>query len=216
MTIHHHPSEPLVLAYAAGTLDPGEHIAIATHLAGCRECRQFAQAMESAGGALLADMAEADMAFGALDRIAARLDEPVAQPAAPAPLNESLKEFAGLPDFVRRLPAAPWHWVAPGLHLRRLKPPAASPTRVFLLRARAGMRMLPHGHDGIELTCVLSGSFSHDGNRYGPGDFDCGEADNDHTIAIGEESECICLVGMRGKLQLRGLAGRILQPLIAI
>jgi putative transcriptional regulator len=216
MSIAKHPTEELLLAYAAGTLDLGEHIAVATHLLPCRQCRSFVDAMEGAGGSLLGDLPPAAMDEDALRRIEALLDAPEPAPAPlPAP-NAQLRKVEGLPHFVRRLPAAPWRWVAPGLHIQRLTPPAQSPTRLFLLKAKPGMRLLPHGHDGVELTCVLSGSFSHDGERFTAGDFDCGDAGTEHDIAIGAESECICLVAMRGKLQLRGFAGRLIQPLIAI
>ena len=89
-------------------------------------------------------------------------------------------------------------------------------TRLFLLRAKPGVRLMPHDHTGSEMTCVLSGGFSHDGNHYGPGDFDWGESGIGHEIAIGEEGECVCLIAMRGKLRLKGLLGRLIQPLIAI
>ena len=216
MSIAKHPTEELLLAYAAGTLDPGEHIAVATHLLPCRQCRAFVDAMEGAGGSLLGDMPPAAMAAGALTRIEALLDAPAPAPAPIPAANARLGAVDGLPGFVRRMPAAPWRWVAPGLHIQRLTPPASSKTRVFLLKAKPGMRLLPHGHSGVELTCVLTGSFSHDGERFAPGDFDCGDTVTEHDIAIGTECECICLVAMRGNLQLRGLAGRLIQPLIAI
>ncbi len=216
MSISHHPSDALVLAYAAGTLDPGEHIAIATHLVGCSQCRAFAASVESAGGSQLGELAPAPMSADAFSRLEAMLDAPELPRPTPPPPEPRLGSVDGLPSYVRRLHAAPWRWVAPGMHIQRLTPPAASKTRVFLLKAKAGMRLFPHGHDGVEMTCVLTGSFSHDGHRYGAGDFDWGDDDALHDIHIGAESECICLVAMRGKLQLRGLPGRMIQPFITI
>ena len=216
MSIAWHPKEVLLLGYAAGTLDPGEHIVLATHVMACGECRNLVGAMESAGGALLGALAPEAMADGALDRITARLDAPAPPETPPPPPAESLREIDGLPAFVRRLSAQPWRWVAPGLHIQRIEPAAASPTRVFLLKARPGIRLLPHGHEQTELTCVLSGSFSHDGQRFGPGDFDCGDDATQHEVAIGPEAPCISLVAMRGRLTMPGFIGRLLQPLIAI
>ena len=216
MNIAYHPKEELLLGYAAGTLDPGEHIVVATHLLPCSHCRAFVCALESAGGALLGDLLPEAMVEGALSRITARLDDPAPVQTPPLPPSDRLRELDGLPAFVRRLPAEPWRWVAPGLHIQRLKPAAASPTRVFLLKAKPGIRLLPHGHQDTELTCVLTGSFSHDGQRYGPGDFDCGDDGTQHEVAIGTEGPCISLVAMRGKLTLRGRVGRLIQPLIAI
>ena len=216
MSITAHPSDDLLLGYAAGTLDPGEQIVLATHVLACDHCHGFVAAMEDAGGALLGELAPEALSAGALERITARLDAPAPLAAPPPPPSERLRGIDGLPAFVRRLPAEPWRWVAPGLKIQRLNPVAESPTRVFLLKARPGIRLLPHGHQDAELTCVLTGSFSHDGLRYGPGDFDCGDSDTEHEIAIGSESPCISLVAMRGKLTLRGPIGRLIQPLIAI
>ena len=216
MSIEYHPNEELLLAYAAGTLDPGEHIALAAHLLPCNQCRRFVDAMEGAGGSLLGELPPAIMSAEALRQIEARLDDPVPTQAPPPPSSEHLREWDNLPAFIRRLPAKPWRWVAPGLHIQRLNTPAASPTRVFLLKAKPGMKLLPHGHEDAELTCVLSGSFSHSGRRFGPGDFDCGDPGIEHDIAIGAESECISLVAMRGRLQMRGFPGLLIQPLITI
>lgn len=217
MTTLHHPAEELLLGYAAGTLDAGAHLALATHLFACRKCRDLVDSMEELGGEMLGSAPVTAMKTGAFGKIEALLDEPEpARPAASAPQCEALIDVPGLPPYARRLEAGKWRWIAPGLHLQPLNPPADSATRVFLLRARPGMRFLPHGHSGVELTCVLNGSFCHDGERYGAGDFDCGDSDGDHAITIGDESECLCLVALTGELQFRGLAGRIVQPFIAI
>ncbi len=216
MTIKHHPAESMLLAYAGGTLDAGTHVALATHLFSCRECRNFVARMEDVGGDLLDAVPTAAMHAGAFGKLAALLDEPAPARSGPPPPTDALSHVAGLPRYVRGLAAEKWRWVAPGLHIQSLMPPAASAARVFLLRARAGMRMVPHGHSGVELTCVLKGSFSHDGQLYAVGDFDCGDGEGDHAIAIGDESECLCLVALTGELQLRGLAGRLFQPFIAI
>jgi putative transcriptional regulator len=66
------------------------------------------------------------------------------------------------------------------------------------------------------MTCVLAGSFGHDGERYGAGDFDLGDPDTDHAISIGPEEDCLCLVTMAGELRLKGLVGRLVQPFVSI
>lgn len=58
MTIQHHPDESMLAAFAAGTLDPGQHVAIATHLVSCPHCRGFVRSMEHVGGAVLSDLAD--------------------------------------------------------------------------------------------------------------------------------------------------------------
>ena len=102
------------------------------------------------------------------------------------------------------------------LHLLPLHVPETGDVRVFLLKAKPGVKFLPHRHTGVEMTCVLMGSFSHDDARFGPGDFDLGDADTDHVIAIGVGMDCLCLVSMSGELRLKGLLGRMAQPFVSI
>ena len=67
-----------------------------------------------------------------------------------------------------------------------------------------------------ELTCVLKGSFSHQGGRYGPGDFDFGDEAVDHRPIVGGEEPCLCLVAMTGDLHLRGFFGRLISPFVRL
>jgi putative transcriptional regulator len=94
--------------------------------------------------------------------------------------------------------------------------PKASKTRAFLLKSAKGTSMLQHTHSGIEMTCVLTGSFSHDGGLFGPGDFDFGDDSVDHQPVVGSDEDCVCLVAMTGDLQLKGILGRLMQPFIRL
>ncbi len=214
MTIAHHPPEALVTSYAAGLLDRGEHIVVATHLVRCDACRLWVRAVEQLGGAFLDDLPPSPIAEDAISCLEARgQDRPARKDRSGA---EGMQDVPGLPAFVRRLPAGAWRWVAPGLRVRRIGLPDAEPTRVFLLKARAGVKLMQHTHTGIEMTCVLKGSFGHDGACFAPGDFDLGDPATSHTIEVGPESECISLVAMRGELRLNGLIGRLVQPMISL
>jgi putative transcriptional regulator len=216
MSINHHPTDALLAAFAAGTLDHGQHVAIATHLVSCPQCRAFAREVEHAGGMLLADSPPTPMSDNALERMEARLDEPAA-PAAPAPgAAVSAAEIPGLPRFVRGYRFGNWQWIAPSLHLRPIVMPQPSETRVFLLRAGPGTKLLRHTHTGIEMTCILTGAFSHDGGRFQPGDFDLGDEAVDHQPVVEASEECICLVAMQGQLRLNGLLGRMMQPFVRL
>ena len=201
MSIDHHASEETLSAYAAGTLDLGQHVAVATHLTACAQCRNWARAMERVGGALLAEATPATLAEGALDRVLARLDGPAATIAA-ASAVEGLPP--GLPKFVKGYRFGAWRWVAPRVSLRPIVLPEPSPTRVFLLKSAANTGMLPHAHSGVEMTCVLTGAFRHEGGRYGPGDFDFGDEAVHHEPRVEEGEDCVCLVAMQGDLRWSG------------
>lgn len=217
MSIEHHPPEPVLAGFAAGTLDHGQHVAIATHLVSCPQCRSFMRSMEHVGGDVLTKLPPAAMSSRALANLEARLDQP-APPAVAAetPPLVAESEIPGLPTFVRRYRFGNWQWIAPSVRLRPILLPYASDTRVFLLKSGPGTKMLQHSHTGLEMTCVLSGAFNQDGGRFGPGDFDLGDETVDHQPTVQAGEDCICLVAMQGGLRLNGLIGRILQPFIRL
>jgi putative transcriptional regulator len=216
MSIEHHPTEEMLAAFTAGTLDHGQHIAVATHLVACRQCRNFVRSMEQVGGAVLTELPPAAMSNRALAEVEARLNEsarPSVEQMVPV-LPET--EIPGLPKFVRRYQFGTWKWIAPSVYLRPIELPYTSDTRVFLLRAGPGTKMLQHTHTGIEMTCVLSGAFRQDGTHYGPGDFDLGDETIDHRPVVEHGQDCICLVAMQGELRLKGLIGRVVQPFVRV
>lgn len=214
MTVHHHPPDELLAAFAAGVLDLGQHIAIATHLVGCAKCRAAVRAIEHVGGAVLAGLPPSPMSQGALEALERRLDAPGRVVRAAEPRGEEFGDVPGLPAFLGDYPGSSWRWIAPKVHLRPIRLPEPSMTRVFLLRSRPGTKMIEHTHTGFEMTCVLSGSFVHAGGHFGPGDFDFGDGSVDHDVTIDSAEDCVCLVAMQGNLRLSGLVGRLLQPLI--
>jgi putative transcriptional regulator len=213
MTIQHHPDDALLAAFAAGTLDLGRQVALATHLASCPQCRAFVRAMEHVGGAVLTSLPPAAMSDDALARVEARLNAPV-EPSKSGTVTAT--DAAGLPEFVRRYRFRTWRWIAPRVHLRPIELPEPSNTRVFLLKSGPGTRMLQHSHTGTEMTCVLSGAFRHAGGHFGPGDFDLGDETVEHRPVVDAEQACVCLVAMEGQLRLSGLLGRLVQPFVRL
>jgi len=215
MTIRHHPSDILLTAFAAGTLDRGQHVAVATHLVACPVCGRFVSSMEHVGGALLANLPPAAMSAGAFAKVENRLAEQAkAAPTGPRPEPSAIADIPGLPRFMRRYETGRWTWIAPRVHLRPIVLPEASSTRVFLLKSGAGTKLLQHSHTGLEMTCVLAGAFTHEGGRYGPGDFDLGDETVDHQPVVDPGEECICLIALQGGLRLNGLIGRLVQPFV--
>ncbi|UGA46775.1 ChrR family anti-sigma-E factor [Bradyrhizobium quebecense] len=214
MTVHHHPPDQLLAMFAAGTADLGQQIGIATHLVGCAKCRAVVRTMEHVGGAMLAGLSPTAMSDGALEAMERRLDETSLTSIPERRRGQAFRDVPGLPDFLDSYPDSPWRWIAPKVHLRPIRLPEPSATRVFLLKSSPGTRMIEHTHTGFEMTCVLSGSFVHAGGHFGPGDFDFGDGSVDHDVRINSTEDCICLVAMQGDLKLNGMIGRLLQPLI--
>lgn len=218
-TISHHPPEDLLADFAAGKLDQAERLVVGVHLATCPACRRFVRAIEQLAGSAIETVTPVPMGRGAFDDVMARIAAKPAPAAVSAPVNDDA-ELAGLPDLVKRCKIGKRRRVAPGLSMRPILLTEGgtvnSQSRAFLLRAEPGVRMLEHTHSGTELTCVLQGSFSHEGGRYGPGDFDYGDDDVDHRPLVGEEGPCLCLVAMTGKLRMNGLLGRLVNPFVRL
>lgn len=76
--------------------------------------------------------------------------------------------------------------------------------------------MPEHGHTGTEFTQVLVGSVSEGSEHFLPGDLAEADADVEHQPVVDLDGECICLIAMEGRMRLRGLVGRMLQPFIGI
>ena len=216
MTINHHPPEDLLADFATGALDEAEHLVVAVHVAGCVRCGRFVRAMEQLAGAALEDAEPAPMAADAFDRVMADIHRrPPAAVPRPMPARAAAED-QDLPELLRSYRLGRRRRVAPGLSMQPILLEGTGKARAFLLQSAAGTRMLEHTHTGTELTCVLKGSFSHEGGRYGPGDFDYGDDEVDHRPVVGDEGPCLCLVAMTGDLRMNGFFGRLIAPFVRL
>jgi len=167
------------------------------------------------GGVLLADAEPAPLSEGRLERALAQLDG--VEPARPAAAQETARDDAPrLPPFVERFPMGPWRKLGTSVRTRPILLPEKSATRVFLLESKPGAKVFAHTHGDLEMTCVLSGAFRHQGGRFAAGDIDVAESHDHHEPEIEPGETCLCLVAMQGDLRWQGLLGRMMQPFIRI
>lgn len=209
-TPSHHPLDESLARFAAGSLDAGPRLVVATHLSGCPQCRARIRSFEAVGGALLEEFAPAGLAADAFARTVARLDAPSPAPAAPIVYD------ADMPPPLRYLPAGKWRFVHPGLRWRRLTLPEAPDANIIMLKVAAGQSVPHHGHTGTEYTQVVKGGFSDRFGHYVEGDCIEMDEDVDHQPVVDRDGECIVLAAVEGRLRLRGWLGRLFQPLIGI
>jgi putative transcriptional regulator len=194
--ITHHPSEATLGAYATGTLPQALALVAATHLGGCKICQDSLAVLEATGGVLLEDLSPAAMPIDALHHLFGRLDEPVADPLPvlnpdlPAPLN--------------RVAFGRWWTVGIGIRYRPLR--ASDAAWGGLVLAKPGRSLPRHGHKGLELTSILSGSFTDDNGVYGAGDLADPDADHDRPPVVVGPEPCLCVIASEG-MRLRGLLG---------
>jgi putative transcriptional regulator len=216
MTISHHPPEELLADFATGALEEAEHLVVGVHIAGCARCGRFVRAIEQLAGAAIEDAEPAPMSAGAFDLVMARIREKSSPEALHTITAGPAPENLDLPELLRRCRFGKRRRVAPGVSLQPIELSGRGKARAFLLQSSPGTRMLEHSHTGTELTCVLKGSFSHDGGRYGPGDFDYGDDDVDHRPIVGDEGPCLCVVAMTGDLRMNGFFGRLISPFVRL
>jgi len=88
--------------------------------------------------------------------------------------------------------------------------------RLWLLRARGGVEVPEHGHNGDEWTLILKGSYLTSAGQFGVGDLDVSGVETVHQPIIDADEECICLVMTEGPIRLKSLMARMVQPIIGL
>jgi len=214
MTIHHHPSNEILAAYAAGTLDLGRRLVVASHLERCDTCRKVVRGLEQVAGAMLEDLLPTAMSGEALAQTLARIDRLGAGKSARPSVVESMEP--GLPACLRSYELGRWRWIGPGVEMRPIVLPEPNEVRVFLLKGAPGTRLPQHSHSGAELTSILVGSYAHEGGHFGVGDFEEADENVEHRPVVGGDEPCICVVALEGRLKLSGLMGTLLNPFVRL
>lgn len=206
--IHHHPSDDSILSYANGSLGRPLALALGAHLDGCADCCRTLHLAEAMAGALLEDQTPAELDERAFAKVLAQLETPAPRMATAPAAALTIP----LPANLRHQHIGARRWLASGIWIRPVLKDPADGTRVYLLGAAPGKTLPRHGHSGVEMTQVLTGEFFDGGTRYGPGDFLEAGSDVEHSLMVGANEECVCLIASRGVP--RGLPG-ILMRLLA-
>lgn len=209
-TIKHHIPDHLLAAYASGSLPDAFALVVASHISMCPLCRAGLEAHHMAGGILLDGISAENLSGTLKSDVMAQLDQPIRPEPVyerrgifPGPLNAALKG---------QKPA----WKKLGMGVRQSILSAGKEGSVRLLQIPPGQNVPAHGHNGLELTLVLQGSFSDETGHYGVGDLEIGDEDLEHTPVAGTEGPCICLAATDATLRFNDFMPRLLQPLFRI
>lgn len=215
-TIKHHLTDALLMSYAAGTLDEGFSLVVATHISVCDECRARLESFEAVGGTMVDECEAIALSEDSLDATLALIDAMDAAPASSpriAPKDNvfpmPLQEYVG-----GDLDAVNWRPVAGGVMQAVLKTGGAG--KVRLLSIPGGTAMPDHGHRGLELTMVLKGAFEDEDGYFGRGDIEVANEDMHHTPVAVAGEDCICLAATDAPLRFKGLMPRIAQRFVGI
>lgn len=220
--INHHPGDDLLVAYAAGSLDEGLSLMVATHLALCPPCRRKVADAEAMGAALVDEMPPEAMADDALKAILARLDErapaPTSKPALPRRPVFDARTRAVVPQPLRSylgasLDALPWRALGPTVRTVEL-PTQGAKARLF--RIKPGAALPQHSHNGAEYTLVLAGGFSDEVGSFARGDVASADESLLHQPVADPGEPCICLAVTDAPLRFTGVVPRLMQPFFGI
>lgn len=215
-TIHHHLSDELLMAYAAGALPEAFSLVVATHVSLCDTCRAQLAAHEAVGGAVLEAEAPTTMSEGSLAATLRRISETprarrISVPApAPSLFPAPLQPYVGGNDGG----AVAWRSLGGGVKQAIL--PTSKEASVRLLYIPAGMAVPDHGHRGLELTLVLQGAFDDENRRFARGDVEVATEADEHTPIAAPGQDCICLAATDAPLRFTGLLPRLAQPFLRI
>lgn len=210
MTIRHHISDQLLMAYSAGQLPEAFNLVVAVHLSMCDDCKARLGAFDAVGGALLGECDAVAMSDDSLAATMARLARNT------APTRRATGNLpAPLMDYIGGdLSAVKWRPLGMGVRQAILRTDKSATAR--LLYIPAGQPVPDHGHRGTELTLVLQGAFRDETDHFGPGDLEIADEDLNHQPVADTGADCICLAATDAPLRFNRLLPRLAQPFFRI
>lgn len=219
--------EPLLAAYAAGTLPPPLEAVVSAHLALDRTNHRLVDdltvlAAEEMEGLAPKPLANRERVLASVLAAVSR-DEPAAETpgrraeaarpqsagALPLPLARYLAGSLGHPTTIDTLP---WRPVLPGL--RQWVGARDEGWTLRLLRGRAGVAIPHHGHRGAEITLVVTGGLIDGEAHFHAGDLSVSGEDDDHRPRVDDSGECICAVVSAAPIRLSGPIGWVVNPFL--
>ena len=217
---HHHPSEEMLLCYAAGSTSEPLALLVATHMALCPDCRRAHAAYESLGGDELERQPPAGLRNDSLARVLEELDAPAAvdfDVSGYLAVARRSEVDVRLPQPLRDYVASPLEeldWRERGgiaeVTLFGDKPDL----RVRLMRIKPNTVVPRHGHGGMEYTLVLTGGFGDAFGHYTRGDVAIADPDTQHQPVADPIEDCICLTVTEGSVRFTSPITRLLSPIL--
>lgn len=217
---HELTSEEAILEYAVGGLSPARQAVLACQREISKTVDREISFHESVAASAMLET-ETALSEDFFDRFKARLS------GEDVEINENndikVIENVRTPQMLQRLSGQhlseiEWKSLVPGVAIHDILGSRKSKgeERLYLLRAKGGMKMPVHSHNGEEWTLILTGEYEADSVRYQRGDLHISNDNDEHAPHIAEGEDCICLVMTEGPLNMKSFVPRLLQPLIGI
>ncbi len=205
----------LLANYVAGTLPAPMRVLVESHLELKPDSRAVADVLEAMAGNALETMQADDLTdrSGMLQTVLA--SHPPRHQAKP--LREETAKHpvfpAALRDFIGYdLDGVPWKTRLPGYKSHDLGTIDGVSSSLFWFRP--GRTVPAHTHHGTEVSLVLCGAFSDEGERFARGDVSIADDDIDHRPHADPGEPCIGFQVVEGPLKLTGPFVQRLRDLI--
>jgi len=210
-------SEDLITDYALGNLSPAKHIVMACQSEISEKVGEEVSFQEEIASTLMTETDSVSLSPHFLGEVLSNLphrdseEEALSsgQGLAPQTLRSALGH--GLRDIK-------WGSLVPGVAVhdvlgnRRYE----QGDRLYLLKAKGGMKMPDHSHNGEEWSLILTGSYSVGDKTYARGDLHIEDETVTHAPHINEGEDCICLVMTQGPLVMKSWIPKIVQRIVGI
>lgn len=211
---HHHPDENMLIEFSAGTLGTAESICVSAHLHYCSSCRAKLLRLDQVGSQMMSQAEPIEVADDAFDNIMEKIDTvDKAKPEEKTPSD-------ALPFSVNKLIntsllSKNWKRLSSSVDIARFKT-GQDEFEVALHKICAGGKTPKHGHEGLEYTVVLKGSFSDENAVYREGDFLIRKPGDVHQPMGALNGECICLSALSAPIKPTSPLGFLMKPWLRI
>lgn len=211
---NHHPDQNMLIEFSAGTLETAASICISAHLHFCSGCRAKLLRLDQVGSQIMSQAEPIEVADDAFDSLMEKIDtsgkiEPV-----------KITPNVDLPFSVNKLMSTSlisknWKRLSSSVDVARFKT-GQEKFEVALHKICAGGKTPKHGHEGVEYTVVLKGSFSDEDAVYREGDFLVRNPGDVHQPMGAQNGECICLSALSAPIKLTNPLGFLMKPWLRI
>ena len=221
-TQYHTADAEWIAAYSAGALSEAKRLVIDCQAAIEPRLAQSVSQFDHIGGAFIETAKGEALSDDFSERLSAaiehselRREKPVEKLQTGAKTSE---EWAPSPllEYLERSDIK-LKWRKSGHGVARAVLAEENGERLYLLRARSGMKLPEHAHSGQEWTLVLQGGYKAGGETFVRGDLHCEDESCQHQPVIDDHGEdCISLVVDEGPLVFKDRLLRLIQPILGI
>jgi putative transcriptional regulator len=204
----------MLIEFSAGTLGTAASICVSAHLHYCSSCRAKLLRLDQVGSQMMSEAEPIEVADNAFDNLMEKIDSAgKAKPEENTPSDD-------LPFSVNKLInttllSKNWKRLSSSVDVARFKT-GQEEFEVALHKICAGGKTPKHGHEGLEYTVVLKGSFSDENAVYREGDFLLRQPGDVHQPMGEQNGECICLSALSAPIVPTSPLGFLMKPWLRI